>query len=151
MPRDFFTLLLFDVVNSIVTSSVTSLFEEAWTFCYTYFHFIRDPKSTWTNVVDKIVSFTVIVNSFKGRHAVFIMFDEWMVDPLTFLICIVMKLFCEFISLLWNCVMNTEKVLLCDNVHLLYTFNFTSSFSLRKFAGNITPYCPERYTARKLT
>jgi hypothetical protein len=34
---------------------------------------------------------------------------------------------------------------------VLYTFNSIPSFSFRKFAGNITPYCPETYTARKLT
>jgi hypothetical protein len=40
MTQHYFALLLFDVVNSIVTLSVTLQFEEAWAFCYTYFHFI---------------------------------------------------------------------------------------------------------------
>jgi hypothetical protein len=113
MTREFLALLLFDVVNSIVTS-VTSRFEEAWTFCYTYFHFIKDTKSSWINLGDKTMSFIAIINSFKGRDAVFFKLDERMVDLLTFLICIVMKLFCGFISFLWNRVMNARKVLLCD-------------------------------------
>jgi hypothetical protein len=33
---------------------------------------------------------------------------------------------------------------------LLYTFNFISSFSFRKFAGNITPYGSVRQRAKKL-
>jgi hypothetical protein len=114
MLRKFFALLLFDVVNLIVTSSVTSQFEESWTFCYTYFHFIKDTKSSWTNVGDKIMYINVTVNNFKGQYAVFFMLDKWMVDVLTILICIAMKLFCEFISFLWNRVMNAGKVLLCD-------------------------------------
>jgi hypothetical protein len=95
MTQEFFALLLFDI-NSIVTLSVTSQFEETWTFCCTYFHFIKGTKSSWSNLSDKIISSTAIVNSFKGRHAVFFMLDEKMVDLLTFLICIVIKLFCEF-------------------------------------------------------
>jgi hypothetical protein len=62
------------------------------------------------------------VNSFKGQNAVFFMFNDWMVDLLIFLICIVtcMKLFCKFISFLWNRVMNAGKALLCDQQFLLY-------------------------------
>ena len=41
---EFFVVLLFDVINLIVTSSTTSQFEEAWDFCNTYFHFIKDIK-----------------------------------------------------------------------------------------------------------
>jgi hypothetical protein len=88
---------------------------------YTYFHFLKDTESCWTNLGDKIMSFIAIVNGFKGWDAVFYMLDKWMVDPLIFLICIVMKLLCEFISFLWNRVMNSGKVLLCDNnVHVYY-------------------------------
>jgi hypothetical protein len=113
---EIFRYVIVSRVNSIVMSSVTSQFEEACTFCYTYFHFIKDTKSSWTNIGNKIVSFTVIVNNFKGRYGVFFMLDEWMVDHLTFLICTVMKLFCEFISFLWNCVINAGKILLCDEI-----------------------------------
>jgi hypothetical protein len=120
MTRKFFASLLFDVVYSIATLSETSWFEEAWTFYYTYFHFIKDTKYSWTNPGNNIMFFTSIVNSFKGRYPVFFnMFDEWMVDLLTFLICIVMKLLCKFISFLWNRVLNAGKVLLCDKmIHL---------------------------------
>jgi hypothetical protein len=69
--REFFALLLFDVVNSIVTLYVMSQFEEAWTLRSTYFHFIKDTKPSWTNFGDKILYFTAIVNSVKGRIAVF--------------------------------------------------------------------------------
>jgi hypothetical protein len=47
ITQGFFALLLFmlfDVVNSIVTS-VMSQFEEAWTFYYTYFHLTKDTKT----------------------------------------------------------------------------------------------------------
>jgi hypothetical protein len=49
---EFYALLLFGVFNLIVTLSVTSQFEEAWTLCYTYFHFINDKKSFWTKLGD---------------------------------------------------------------------------------------------------
>jgi hypothetical protein len=64
-------------------------FEDAWTVCYTYFRFLKDTKPSWTNLGGKTVYFTVIVNSFKDWHAAF--FTRWMIDHLTFLICIVMK------------------------------------------------------------
>ena len=48
------------------------------------------------------MSFITIANSFKGRGAVFFKLDERMVDLLTFLIYIVMKQFCEFISFSWE-------------------------------------------------
>jgi hypothetical protein len=77
-------------------------------------HFIKDIKSSWTNLGDKTMSFIAIVNSFNGLDVVFFKLDEQMVDLLTFLICIVMKLFCGFISFLWNRVKNAGKVQLCD-------------------------------------
>jgi hypothetical protein len=46
--------------------------------------------------------------------------DEWIIDLLTYLICIVMKLFCKFISFLWNHVMNPRKVLLFDIFNYSY-------------------------------
>jgi hypothetical protein len=70
---------------------------------------MKDTKSYWTNLGDKTKSFIAIVNSFKGRDAVFFQLDERMFDLLTFLICIVMKLFCVFISFLWNHVLWTRE------------------------------------------
>jgi hypothetical protein len=57
---------------------------------------------------------------FQMTVCCFVMLDEWMFDLLTFLICIVMKLFCKFILFLWNCVMNAGKVLMCDKYIYIY-------------------------------
>ena len=109
---EFFALLLFDVVNSIVTSSATSRFEEAGNFCYTYFHFIKDTKCLWNNLGDKTMSFTITVYSFEGWCAVF----NWLTPWLTYLICILMNLSYEFISFFRTRVMNPETVQLCDKL-----------------------------------
>jgi hypothetical protein len=61
------------------------------------------------------MSFTIIVNNFKAQlYAIFI-------DLLAFLVCIVIKLFCKFISFLWNRVMIAGKVLLCDKCNYIFT------------------------------
>jgi phage-related holin len=55
-------MLLFDIVNLIMMMicNVTSQLGEAWTFCYTYFHTIKDTKSSWINLGNRIMILTVI-------------------------------------------------------------------------------------------
>ena len=45
-------------------------------FCNNYFHFTEDTKSSWTNLGNKTIPFTVIINSFKDDiYAVFCTFS----------------------------------------------------------------------------
>jgi hypothetical protein len=76
-------------------------------FLLHFFSLYKDTKSSWTN---KCLLPSLLTVSKNYMYIMDMMFS-FLNDRLTFQICIVMKLFCELISFLWNRVINSWKVL----------------------------------------